>query len=68
MAATVANLTLIAGKTGQMHTKIRQVFLFFIWLEVLKGMFWEAGCGFEHLVRHFQRQFAVAASKMPVFG
>jgi len=68
MAATVANLTLIAGKTGQMHTKIRQAFSFFIWLEVLKGMFWEAGCGFEQLVRHFQRQFAVAASKMPVFG
>jgi hypothetical protein len=68
MAATVANLTLIAGKTGQMHTKIRQVFSFFTWLEVLKGMFWEAGCGFELLGHHFRRGFAVAASKKPVFG
>jgi Transposase DDE domain/Transposase domain (DUF772) len=68
MAATVANLTLIATKTGQMHTKIRQVFSFFIWLKVLKGMSWEARCGFEHLVHHSRRQFAVASSKIPVFG
>ena len=68
MAATVANLTLIAGKTGQMHTKIRQVFSFFIWREALKGAIRMAFDSDEHLVHHFRRLFAVAVSKMPVFG
>lgn len=68
MAATVANLTLIATKTGQMRTTIGQIFLFSGWLEALEGEIRKVWCGGEHLVGHFQLQFAVAASKMPVFG
>jgi len=68
MAATVANLTLIATKTGQMRTKFGQIFLFSGWLEALEGEIRKAWCGGEHLVGHFQLQFAAGASEMPVFG
>jgi hypothetical protein len=68
MVATVANLTLIGTKTGQMRTKTGHVFSFSTWLEALEGAIREAWCGGEHLVVHFRRLFAVADPIMPVFG
>jgi len=68
MAATVANLTLIATKTGQMRAKIGRVFSFFTRLEALREALRAAGGGSGHLVHLFQRRFAAAVSKMPVFG
>jgi IS5 family transposase len=68
MAATVANLTLIATKTGQMRTKIGRFFSSSTWLEALRGAIRAAGCESGHLVQVFQRRSAVAVSKMPVFG
>lgn len=68
MAATVANLTLIATKTGQMRTKIGRGFSFSTWLEALRGRIRSAGGESGHLVRVFQLRLAATASKMPVFG
>jgi IS5 family transposase len=68
MAATVANLTLIATKTRQMRTQNGQVLSFFGWPDVLERAIREDWWGWEHLVHHFRRLFAVADSKMPVFG
>lgn len=68
MAATVANLTLIATKTGQMRTKICVFFSSSTWLEALRGVIRAAGGESEHLVQVFQRRLAAADSKMPVFG
>jgi len=68
MAATVANLTLIATKTGQMRTKIDRFFSFSTWLEALRGTIWSAGGESGHLVHFFQRRLAAVDSKLPVFG
>jgi hypothetical protein len=68
MAATVANLTLIATKTRQMHTQKGQLVSFFAWLDMLERAIREVCVGWEHLVHHFRRLCAVAVSKMPVFG
>jgi transposase len=68
MAATVANLTLIAAKTGQIRPNTDQIFSFFIWLETLQRAIKGAGGGWQHLMDHFWRRFAVVDSKMPVFG
>lgn len=68
MAATVANLTLIAAKTGQMRTKIDRFFSFSTWLEALRGKIRSAGGESGHLVHFFQRRLAAVDSKLPVFG
>ena len=68
MVATVANLTLIATKTGQMRAKIGQFFSFFIRLEVFREAFRESGGAYAHRRVHFWRQFAVEDSKKPVFN
>jgi len=68
MAATVANLTLIAAKTGQMSTRKGQFISFFAWLDMLEKAIREAFLGGKHWVHHFRSLFAVAVSNMPVFG
>lgn len=68
MAATVANLTLIATKTGQMRTKIGRIFSFSTWLEALRGAFSALGGESVHRVQLFQQWLTAASSKMPVFG
>jgi hypothetical protein len=68
MAATVANLTLMATKTGQMRTKIVRFFLFSFWLEALRGAFEVVAAQNGHRVQLFQRQFDAAFSKRPVLG
>ena len=68
MAATVANLTLIAAKTGQMSTRKGQFISFFAWLDMLEKAIGEAFLGGKHWVHHFRSLFAVAVSNMPVFG
>jgi transposase len=68
MAATVANLTLIATKTGQMRTKIGQIFSFFTRLEALQGAIRALDGENGHLVHVFQWRLTATASKMPVFG
>ena len=54
LAATVANLTLIAGKTGQMRTKVSRFFVFSTWLEALREAIRAVGCEREHLLHVFQ--------------
>jgi hypothetical protein len=68
MAATVANLTLIATKTGQMRAKISPFFVFSTWLKALRGAIRAFGGEYGHLVQVFQRRLAAAGSKLPVFG
>ncbi len=68
MAATVANLTLIATKTGQMSTNKGPILSVFAWPDVLERTISQAHLGREHLVHHFRWLFAVAVSIMPVFG
>ena len=68
MAATVANLTLIATKTGQMRSKIGRFFVFSTWPEALREALSAPGFGSGHLVHLFQWWFAAEVSKMPVFG
>jgi hypothetical protein len=68
MAATVANLTLIATKTGQMRPKTDRFFSFFTRWEALEGAIRSACCGREHLVHLFRQLMIGKASKMPVFG
>lgn len=68
MAATVANLTLIAAKTGQISTRKGQFISFFAWLDMLEKAIREAFLGGKHWVHHFRSLFAVAVSNMPVFG
>jgi hypothetical protein len=68
MAATVANLTLIAMKTGYTPPKIGQIFSFSTWLEALRGAFSAVGGESVHLVQLFQQRLTAAGSKMPVFG
>jgi len=68
MAATVANLTLIAAKTRQMSTRKGQFISFFAWLDMLEKAIREAFLGGKHWVHHFRSLFAVAVSNMPVFG
>ncbi|MFZ2090061.1 MAG: IS1182 family transposase [Desulfobaccales bacterium] len=68
MTATVANLTLIATKTGQMSTKKGPILSFFAWPEVLGKVLRGTGGGWQHLVDHFWRLLAVPDSKRPVFG
>jgi hypothetical protein len=61
MAATVANLTLIATKTGQMRSKTRRGSSFFVWLGALP----------RRLSEHFAswRSFYLYhCSELPVFG
>lgn len=61
MAATVANLTLIATKTGQMRTKTRRESSFFVSIGVL----------LQRLSHHFaswRSFFRFHCSKSPVFG
>jgi hypothetical protein len=68
IAATVANLTLIATKTGQMRANIGRAFSFFARLKALRGVIRAFGGVNEHLVQVFQRRLAAADSKLPVFG
>ncbi len=68
MAATVANLTLIATKTGQMCAKSGQAFSFFAWLKALRGAIRAFGGVNEHLVQVLQRRLTAVDSKLPVFG
>lgn len=68
LAATVANLTLIAAKTGQLRVKIGRCFSFSARREALRGAFKEVSGQCAHLIVHFCRLFAAVDSKMPVFG
>jgi hypothetical protein len=68
MAATVANLTLIATKTGQMRTQNGQVLSFFARPDALERAIGDAWRGWEHLIHHSRRLFAASASKTLVFG
>ena len=68
MAATVANLTLIATQTGQMRAKIGRFFAFFARLVALRETLRRFGDENGHLGQVFQRRLATAVSKLPVFG
>lgn len=68
MAATVANLTLIAGRMGQMRTKNRRAFSIFPGLEALRGTLHKADRLCMHLFHLFGQRSLAALSKMPVFG
>jgi hypothetical protein len=68
MAATVANLTLIATQTGQMRAKIGRFFAFFARLEALREALRRFGDENGHLGQVFQRRLATAVSELPVFG
>jgi hypothetical protein len=68
MAATAANLTLIATKTGQMRTKIGLFLVFSTRLEALQRAFKALGGEGWHLVHLFQPRLTAAGSKMPVLG
>ena len=54
IAVTVANLTLIVTKTGQMRAKIGRAFSFFAQLKALRGAIRAFGGVNEHLVQVFQ--------------
>ncbi len=68
MAATVANLTLIAGKMEQMRMKIRRDFSLFPRPGTLRGVLQMAHLIHVHLVHLFEQQSSSALSRMPVFG
>jgi transposase len=68
MAATVANLTLTATRTGQMRAKTGRFVGGSTWLEARRGALRETGGAYAHRIVHYWRPFAAADSKMPVFG
>ena len=68
MAATVANLTLMATKTGQMRAKIVRAYLLFARLKTPQGAIRAFRGVNEHLVQVFQRRLAAVGSNLPVFG
>lgn len=68
MAATVANLTLIATKTGQLRTKIGRISSISARLEALRGAIRAVGSEIGHRIHLFQQRLSAAGSKMPVFG
>jgi transposase len=63
MTATIANLTLIATKTGQMRAKVGRFFAFFRRLEALREALSEALGGYIGLCVHSWRQLVVVPSK-----
>lgn len=68
MAATLANLTLVATQTGQMRTKIGRFFAFFARLEATPEALRRFGDENGHLGQVFQRRLVTAVSKLPVSG